>query len=532
MEALFKRTGSEDFPVYIKGLLQGPPKSGKTSFLATCPNVVIADCEPEANGLMSIAHLNIPYVTISGTDRLQQLLFVLRDATLRKTAAEQMGMEKIETVAVDTLDALQGLLKKERLKSERRTQMQRDDWGWLKDQMAEIILGFTALPLNVIFTVHTKTTQDDDEKIITMPGLQGAIAEEVAGMVGYSMLMQRTREVRPDGIPYTKYSLKVEGDDKNPHLGNRASGRLPELVEPDFRILQKAVYDGLQIAKATVVPPLPVENTGQVAQAPVQADGPVVTESAPVAPVSDDDQPVNATALTHLSKMWGELSVPFNEALAKTWTLGDARNAVRMWVAIKQDAADGKGTPGVTPVSEMIDYLVGMGMITEEIPANAGDSAPEAAAPVTVEPKVDGTIEQVLAYIGEDLAKVQEAYDAEQKRDKPRATLVNTLINKGAKVQTHVTNDPPQQVPVPVTSVAPEAETPPTEEQVLDTVKEVLGGEVVAEVETPDSGQKPCEECGKDIDDGDIAVLSRGRFNRWLCVADYIAETRKPRATA
>lgn len=538
MDALFKRTGSGDFPTHIKALIQGPPKSGKTSLLATAPGIVIADCEAEANGLQSIAHKNIPYVTVDHPDRLQQLLFVLRDEGMRKKAAEQMGLQTgIQTVAIDTLDALQKSLKKYRMQTERKTKFERDDWGWLLDEMRQIINAFNALPLNVIYTVHTTTKQDDDEKMITMPGLQGAIAEEIAGMVGYSLLMQRTREVRPDGTPYTKYSLKVEGDDKNPHLGNRAAGRLPEVIEPDFTALQKAVYDGLQIAQAAapiaVQTPIEIQQSTPAAAAPAPVAQTSSQPAAPAAPPSGDDEPVNATALQHLTRLFQEVGVPLDENLVKQRTLGEARTVVKMWNAIKQDAAEGKGTPGKTPQQEMAEFLAGMEFTS---PASADQAAPE--PPKTIEPKVNGNIEEVQAYTqdGADLAKVQEAYNLEAQREKPRATLVNWLVNKGAKtagtLQTPVQNETPQQVAPPVTSEAPAADNSQTEAQAVELVKEELGGEVTGVVNTGTDQPAPCEECNKPIDDPDIALLSKTRFSRWLCVSDYIAETRKPRTTA
>ena len=108
---LFKRTGSEDFPDRLKVLLSGSPKSGKTSFLGTIPNIVIADTESAANNLQSIAHLNLPYVTVNEVEDLKRLLTVLGDASLRAQAAQQLGMPKIEAVGIDTIDTLQHIMK-------------------------------------------------------------------------------------------------------------------------------------------------------------------------------------------------------------------------------------------------------------------------------------------------------------------------------------------------------------------------------------------------------------------------------------
>jgi hypothetical protein len=276
-----------------------------------------------------------------------------------------------------------------------------------------------------------------------------------------------------------------------------------------------------------------------VAQNVGQPAAPAAAPAAPAAPPSGDDEPVNATALQHLSRLFTEVGVPLDENLIKQRTLGEARAVVKMWNAIKQDAAEGKGTPGKTPQEDMIEFLVGMEFTS---PASGDQAAPE--APKTVEPKVNGTIEEVQAYTqdGADLDKVQEAYNLESQRDKPRATLVNWLVNKGAKtagylqtqepaVQTPVQNETPQQVAPPVTSEAPAADNSQTEAQAVELVKEELGGEVTGVVTTGTDQPAPCEECNKPIDDPDIALLSKTRFSRWLCVSDYIAETRKPRTT-
>lgn len=530
MEAFLQRTGDDNFRRDIKMLLQGPPKSGKTSFLATAPGIVIADCEPEANGLQSIAHLNVPYVEISSIDKIQQLHVVLRDESLRKQAAESLGLEKIETVAVDTMDALQKIYKKER-KRDMRREFQRDDWGWLGDQMRELINAFNSLPLNVIYTVHTTSVQDDDEKIVTMPNLQGSIKDDIAGMVGYSVLMQRTREVRSDGSPYTKYSLKVEGDDKNPHLGTRVGARLPEIIEPDFRKFQEAVEASRQEARQRAPKPVevkPVDLQVTTAQEPAQNVGQSEAAApAQAGPPDDSGQPVNATALQHLQRLYAEVGLHFDQDVVSKATLGQARSIVQMFRALKQDEAEGKIKPEEGTVAEQMQTLIKDFGFVSEAPAAQAEPAP-------VEPKVDGTIEQVMAYVGQDKAKAQEAYDLEVQRPKPRTSLVNYLQNQGAQqkvqVQTDVQTDQPEPATQAVTSEPVAADTPPTEEQALETVKEVLGGEVIAEEPTPDGPEKPCEECGKPVDDPDIAVLSRGRFDRWLCVADYIAETRKPRA--
>lgn len=525
-----------------------------TSLLGTVPNIVIADTEPHANNLQSVAHLNLPYVTVQSMDALRQLQMVLSQESLRQQAAGSLGMNAIEAVAIDTLDTLQAIMKRERLKEVRQSQFLRDDWAWLKEEMASILEGFTALPLHVIFVVHTKTKEigkGDDARTVVLPGLEGSIAEQIAGMVGYSLLSFRKQEIRPDGTPYTKYWLRAEGDETYDFLGNRTAGRLPDVIEPDFQ----AIYDAAMAGRPKPAPQESIEiqttgqtqtaqpveqnqaqNTGQAEQPAQPAAQSAPQQAPPEQPAkAPDDEPVNAAAITHVKKVYDACGLSFPEETIKGLTLGEARTLVRMWQACQQDAAEGKAPENSTPQGEMAEYLRAMSWVAEES-AKAEEPAKKAES---IEPKVDGTIDQVMAYVtgpGEqpDLAKVQEAYDLEAGKARPRTSLISALERMGAK--------PPQPTPTPVQSAEPTAndtatppsetvtpgaeaaDSTPTEEQAVATAKEGLGAEVIGEEAREDA---PCEECGKPVDDLDIARLGKGRFERWLCVQDYIAQTKK-----
>jgi hypothetical protein len=493
------------------------------------PGIVIADTEPFANNLQSIAHKNLPYTTINSSEDLQRLLFVLRDDTLRANAAEQLGIEKIEAVAIDTVDTLQQILKTERLKETRQTQFLRDDWAWLKDQMENIIRAFTALPLHVFFIVHTKTQEvgkgGDDSRTVVLPSLQGSIAESIAGMVGYSLLSFRKQEIRPDGSPYTKYWLRAEGDETYGFLGNRAAGRLPDVIEPSFQSILDAALAGRAAIKTPVQPVDPelhvtteapaTESVEEVAQNPSQpgAPAPVVDGNKPA-----DDEPVNSAALVHVKKIYDACGLGFPEEIIRGLTLGEARQLVRLWQAVQADHAEGKAEEGTTAIGEMVDWLKAADWVLPEA---------EAPAEKVIVADANGTIEQILAYVGDDLVKVQEVYDRESAKDKPRATLINALSNKGAKdapaVQADVETDAAADE-VPVTPDDTTADPTKAEEELL---VEALDARVV-DILDGDGEQALCEECNGPIDDQDIAVLSRSRFKRWLCVSDYIAETKKP----
>jgi len=503
----FKRTGDADYPRYLKILLQGPPKSGKTTFLATAPNIVVAAVEA---GLMSIAHMDIPYVEIDGTDKLQTLHTVLQDDTMRSKAAKQLGLPQIDTVAIDTLDAWQEMLKKEILKENRRTSMQQADWGTLKERMATILKAFVALPMNVIFTVHTSTTQDDESRLIYAPALQGGIKDEVAGFVDFSLLAFRDRQVDAQGNPKIAYFLKNEGDLKNPSLGNRAAGRVPEISEPKFSTLFDAVFKGIKRdvpsqnpTEITVDAPKPVaqpqategikianlpepEQASTGAQNVSTAQAPSAPEPAPAAapapapqpteattpgvPLSDDDKPINAGGLQVLTKhyMAHSLALP---ADIQTWTLGKARMIAKWFVAVKADALAGQ----VTDRGTIIDYL------------KAYD-----------------------AYAG-DLPGVQTGVGNVETPPKPPVEPAEEVTTPAPSAD--ATPTPPE------TGTSEQAQM----DEAVALVKDQLGGVEIGREVVP--GTK-CATCGEVVDDVDIANLAMTRFQKPLCVKDYKAESK------
>lgn len=546
-----------------------------TTLLGTVPNIVVADTEPHANNLQSIAHKNVPYVTIQGSDDLQRLLFVLRDGSFREKAAAQLGMPKIEAVAVDTLDTLQMVMKKERMRATGKDFL-RDDWGWIKEEMTSILQAFTALPMHVFFTVHTKTKEigkGDDVRTIILPGLEGSIAESIAGMVGYSVLSFRKEEIRQDGSKYTKYWLRTEGDETYDYLGTRTAGRLPEVIEPDFSTILKAALDGrptvqpepvqLEIETTQAQAPItvtgvtgsapqagptsfvPGQNTSGPAQPNVQVTNPEPATQQPAAqqpaaqqpaaqqapaqtPSPGDDEPMNAAALMHVHKAYEAAGLTFPEETVTAMKLGQARHLVGMWRAAQQDATQN----GSDPKATFREYLDAMGWLAA---ADQNGNAPEPAKPQPAAPQTldeAKTIEQVLAWAGDDLQRIQQAYDAEtaDTNTKPRSSLIETLVRKGAKIPAVVQAEPAPPEPQPQPQTEPQSEPDPEPAtQVRDadavaTIEQGLGGQVIAEEISETS---VCVECGKTIDDIDIAKLSDARYHKVLCVNDYIAETKK-----
>lgn len=570
-----KKTGDSDYPVHLKVLNMGPPKSGKTTFASTFPNVVMADVEA---GLMSVAHKNVAYVSIDHSDKLENLKLMLRDDALRAKAAEKLGMERIESVAIDTLDALQQKLQKERLDSERRTSFQRDDWGWLLETMRGIVRSFVALPLHVVFTVHTKTTFDDENRLIYAPGLQGAIQDEIAGMVGFSLFSHRSTEVDPQtGDKYTQYTLTTEGDERNPHLGNRAAGRLPRVIEPNFDALYDAVMKNVKLAQRkqeeqlgeqiqtavkehveTQDEPVEAENgdsgekpdVADVAPSSAKEELPAQTVSQPSAPKSDDDEAITQVAKQHLTKQYKEFGLDVPDSI-DTWTIGNARLVAEWIVACKADRAAGKASEEET-FEAVVDGLKRM---------DALDDVPDPQSrPQDVEKSAEEVIEEnipdIEKWVGDDADRALRIYELEGPdgrvtlRDKMRklaglADEPDDEVDEQPEEPTESENGQPSEEleepeqAVEQTSSGAEPEEHVTQEEAEERIRSELGGTPVEgdqdeEQDGPSFDKsfegQTCEECGNPIDDPDIAQLAQVRYKQTLCVDDYISKNRSKKS--
>lgn len=410
-------TGSADLPRHLKILLTGSPKSGKTSFIGTIPNILVADTEQHANNLQSIAHKNVPFVAVNSSDDLRDLLMTLRDPIQRQKAEEELG-RPIEAVAIDTLDSFQEILKRERLKETRQTSFKRDDWSWLLETMTTIVQSFCSLPMHVVFAVHSKIQSlgsDDDPRSIVLPALNGQMSERIAGMVGYSLGTFRVEEIGKDGAPRTVYWIRTEGDEVHPHLGNRSAGRLAAVIKPSFQVildsLPETVDEPIQTHVETDSGPAsePVPEETPVEEP--EAEQPGEPETPEVEAVEEPEEtlpePVNATALSHLQKVWKALDRPFPaELIEEKMSLDEARDVVVFWQALSKDAADGKVDD---PKQGMCAYLIAGGWMAEPADEEPAEDKPKRRTKTaTVKaPKVD-PVTEVADSLGAEVIDIRE----------------------------------------------------------------------------------------------------------------------------
>jgi hypothetical protein len=166
---------------YLKALLYGKPKRGKTTLAATAPKPIIIDCNEK--GTISIR--DVPDVKVFRVG-------IWSDIDLAKWYL-YYGNHDRETAVIDTLTSLAHLCMQHVLGREGEdmdyavaARIRRQDWGDVADLMRSIILDFRNLPMNVIFIAQEKRGFSDDEEEDTaeiFPAISPAVRDTLTAAV-------------------------------------------------------------------------------------------------------------------------------------------------------------------------------------------------------------------------------------------------------------------------------------------------------------------------------------------------------------
>ena len=289
MPLVIRRTGAADYGQYIKMLVCAPAGAGKTVFGATTVDPLIADCE---GGLMSIADRRVPYAEIASTVDLAHLR-----GSLEQTPEVQKDMLGFApgTIVIDTIDEVQRMFERERLKETGRDALNMQDFGWLKDRMLDVIRGFRNLPLNCVFLCHTKEVTDEESGTVSVkPGLKGAVADEIAAYMDIVSVIVTEEYSDVDGNEMVRKNRRVmltQPDRRHDWLKDR-SWKLPGRIQLNGKTDFKRIH-------ATVFQQVP-EEAGEAVEVPEVEQAVETIERAPEKPENplkehDDETTTNDT---------------------------------------------------------------------------------------------------------------------------------------------------------------------------------------------------------------------------------------------
>lgn len=211
---------------YVKILVYGKNKKGKTRFAASAPNCLIIDIDEE--GTRSAAGTGTDVLEVERFDDVGHIFWWLK-----------AGNHEYDAVAIDTITALQNAaLRKVLGEAEDRDPTResatpdRRIWGRANQLVKGLLLDFRGLPMHVIFLAQEREVKDDDDEeastfhTVDLPAGSRATALGCVGIIGRIYL----REYKAKGMKKAEWEARMlVGPHEDYDSGNRIEG-LPNIV--------------------------------------------------------------------------------------------------------------------------------------------------------------------------------------------------------------------------------------------------------------------------------------------------------------
>lgn len=161
---------------YVKILVYGRNKQGKTRFAATAPNVLIVDINEK--GTRSVRNYpGAKVFHVRAWEDLTHVYWFLRE-----------GNHNFESVVIDTITNMQHLCMKhvlgeaeDRDPNREPNMPDRRAWGKLSELMKPLLYNFRNLPMHVVFVAQERVLAEEDE------GIQERVPDLSPGTRGVAM---------------------------------------------------------------------------------------------------------------------------------------------------------------------------------------------------------------------------------------------------------------------------------------------------------------------------------------------------------
>lgn len=153
--------GVDEASQYLRVLVYGRNKQGKTRFAASAPNVLILDVNEEGTK-SARGYKGAKVVHIQKWEDIRLAYWYLK-----------RGDHEFESIVIDTITALQLMCMTHVLNEEGEKDMNKDkamparrDWGKLAELMKHTLLDFRNLPMHVVFVAQERQLTDDDGVVL------------------------------------------------------------------------------------------------------------------------------------------------------------------------------------------------------------------------------------------------------------------------------------------------------------------------------------------------------------------------------
>lgn len=206
-------------------LVYGEGGAGKTTFVSTAPNPVLADCE-NGSKYFGLRDISLDVGHIKKWSDLKDFF----DAVLESD---------YETIAVDPIGDLMDKLMKYMVAEGDSKKVQKDGsptmagWGWLKKTMRDIIKVLRDSGKNIIFVAHLDE-KADEERMIKRPMIQTKLSQEIVNLVDIVGYMTKVVHEGEE-----KRVIIVDPSNEK-YTAKDRTGQLGRYIEPNFTKIVEA----------------------------------------------------------------------------------------------------------------------------------------------------------------------------------------------------------------------------------------------------------------------------------------------------
>lgn len=230
----------------LKALICGDAGAGKTLISSTFPNPLFAACEP---GLLSLRKRRVPYQIIKSPAQMDEIVKGCRQSP---EVREGIFGVPVDTLVIDTVDAFQKVLKRQKLSELGKTSLDMQGWGWLGETMRSYLAAWQGLEMNVVLTCHLKETKDEETgKIFYVPNIEGGSRDDLPAAFDIAAILKASTTSVVSGNSTEQKITRVLCTAPNSYstwLKDRSGSLPPELkvdLENDFRNISELVFADL-----------------------------------------------------------------------------------------------------------------------------------------------------------------------------------------------------------------------------------------------------------------------------------------------
>jgi len=221
---------------FAKVVAYGSPGTGKTTFGATFPSVLVLSAE---SGLLSVRDRKIDVWEITQWEDLEEAFAYLKHDK----------EHAYKSVVIDSLTEVQKKLneyiirKFPTVKRGYQDLTSESDWGYNIDRMRKLCRAFRDLPMNVLFIALSQEVELDGEPIVR-PALNGkTLPDELCGWVDAVIYCPGPQKDDEGVSTYVGQTVPAKG--RRAKLRVPAGIDVPPVIPLDFGVLHRCMFPEL-----------------------------------------------------------------------------------------------------------------------------------------------------------------------------------------------------------------------------------------------------------------------------------------------